>query len=198
MNKIKTMLRVISSILHHPIISMKFLCERKKNIVIGSRISINSLRNLYIGNNVRIGRDSRFLLVEKYHGGNYAPKITIEEGVHIGDRFSALSAAPIYIGSNTLIASDVLITSENHGINPELSESYGTTPLTAEPVKIGKGCWIGEKVIILPGVTIGERAIVAAGAVVSKSVPPFSIVGGVPAKVMKVYDFETHKWECVQ
>ena len=106
-----------------------------------------------------------------------------------------MSAAPIEIGDNTLIASGVVITSENHGTNPEIADSYADTPLEAKPITIGKGCWLGENVIITPGVELGDRCIVAAGAVVTKSFPPYSMVGGVPAKLMKTYNHNSHEWE---
>lgn len=53
------------------------------------------------------------------------------------------------------------------------------------PVIIGKNVWIGDKATILPGVTIGEGAVIAANSVVSKNVPPFSVVGGIPARIIK-------------
>ena len=83
-------------------------------------------------------------------------------------------------------------------MNPELSESYATIPLEAKKVVIENGCWIGEKVSILPGVRIGKRSIVAANAVVTKSIPQYSIVAGIPAKVIKKYNFETHAWEGIK
>lgn len=55
--------------------------------------------------------------------------------------------------------------------------------------------WIGENVIITPGVVLGDRCIVAAGAVVTKSFPPYSMVAGVPAKVIKTYNHNSHEWE---
>ena len=61
-----------------------------------------------------------------------------------------------------------------------------------EKVKIGHDVWVGANVVILPGVTIGTGAVVAAGAVVNKDVPPYAIVGGVPAKVIK-YRFDEAK-----
>lgn len=128
-------------------------------------------------------------------GGVYIPNITIGENVYIAYRFTVMSAAPIKIGDNTLIASGVVITSENHGINPEAADSYADTPLEAKPVEIGKGCWLGENVIVTAGVTLGDRCIVAAGAVVTKSFPAYSMIGGVPAKKIKTFNQETHKWE---
>lgn len=86
----------------------------------------------------------------------------------------------IYIGDNTLIGSNVVMATINHGYDPsERSDSHPA------PICIGKGVWIGAHVTILPGVTIGNNAIIAAGAVVTKDVPANMVVGGVPAKVLK-------------
>ena len=158
-------------------------------------MEVSDITCLTIGNNVHIGNDARFLMCHSYFGKTYNPSISIGGGSTIAHRFSALSGAPITIGKSVLIASDVMITSENHGMNPLLSESYGTIPLEVKPVTIGDGVWIGEKAAVMPGVTIGDRAIIAAGAVVTKSVMPYTLVGGVPAKVLKVFNLKTCKWE---
>lgn len=195
---IKTVIKNCITALRHPYLYVLNYFKGARNIYIGPRTTIKDPNLLILKSNVYIGHDSRFLMVKSYHGGSYEPKITIESGVSIGNRFSALSAAPITIKENTLIASDVLITSENHGIDPEAAKSYALTPLEAFPVVIGEGAWIGEKACILPGVVIGKRAIVAAGAVVSKSVEPYTIVAGVPAKVIKKYDFASKSWKKVE
>lgn len=64
----------------------------------------------------------------------------------------------------------------------------------SKPITIGNNVWIGTRVIIMDGVTIGDNSIVASGAIVTKDVPPYSIVGGVPAKVIKtMFDEEMRK-----
>ena len=72
-----------------------------------------------------------------------------------------------------------------------------TRPLEREvyskgPVIIEKNVWIGDKVTILPGVTVGQGAVIAANSVVSKDVPAFSVVGGIPAKLLKNISNEGH------
>lgn len=128
-------------------------------------------------------------------GGVYKPSCIIGNNCSIGNRFSILTADKVLIEDNNLIASDVIIAAENHGINLEEADSYASIKLNSKPVTIKDGCWIGEKVIILPGVTIGRRSIIGAGSVVTKSVPEYSIAVGNPAKVIKRYNMDNHQWE---
>lgn len=85
----------------------------------------------------------------------------------------------IYIGDGALIGSQVVLATINHGRKPE--ERADNIPA---PIRIGKRVWVGSHATILPGVSVGDGAIVAAGAVVTKDVPPNTVVGGVPAKVI--------------
>jgi len=91
----------------------------------------------------------------------------------------------ITIGDDVLMGPDVVIMTMSH----EFSDIH--TPINLQgsteekPIIIGNDVWIGTRVIILPGVTIGDHSVIAAGAVVSKSFPPYSIIGGVPAKLIK-------------
>lgn len=125
------------------------------------------------------------------------PEIRIGKNCYIGSYFTILNASSVVLGDDVLVASHVLISSENHGMDPESELSYAAQPLLSSPVTIGDGCWIGEKVCILPGVNIGKKCIIGAGSVVTKSIPDYSIAVGNPAKVIKKYDFETHNWEIV-
>ena len=70
--------------------------------------------------------------------------------------------------------------------------------LFREVTKIEKGCWIGEKVSILPGVTLGDRCIVAAGSVVTHSFPEKTMIAGIPARAIKKYNEEEHLWKKVE
>jgi acetyltransferase-like isoleucine patch superfamily enzyme len=85
------------------------------------------------------------------------------------------------IGDDVLIGHNVVIATLNHAFSPEHRGD-----LEPQPVSIGNRVWVCANATILPGVTIGDGAIVAAGAVVTKDVAPRTVVGGVPAKVIKV------------
>ena len=96
---------------------------------------------------------------------------------------------------NVLIASDVCLVGENHGVDPMMKSEYMNQELLMGRIHIGEGTWIGEKVVILPNVFVGKKCIIGAGAVVSKSVPDYSIVVGNPARVVKKYNFVLNEWE---
>lgn len=157
-----------------------------------ANISVN--KGVTIGNSTTIWSHSR---IQNYNNLGNNPHIYIGNRCYIGYYLSILNASTIIIGDDVLIASHVLISSENHGIDPESEIPYMDQPLISKPVTIGDGCWIGEKVCILPGVTIGKKCIIGASSVVTKSIPDYSIAVGNPAKVIKQYNFKTHNWEKV-
>lgn len=153
-------------------------------------LRVNSPNNIRIGNHVKIDRMSR---LSSYEGG----KIDIKDNCYIGQFFSVMAGGNVTIRKNTLIASYVAVIGENHNMDPEAGFKYGSQPLIKKDVVIGENCWIGEKAIILPGVTIGDWSIIGASSVVNKSIPPYSIAAGNPAKVIKQYNFKNKKWERV-
>lgn len=85
----------------------------------------------------------------------------------------------IYIGDDTIFAPGVKVISANHSINSLHNHDK------EEPILIGKNCWLGANVVILPSVKIGDNVIVAAGAVVTKSFESNIIIGGIPTKIIK-------------
>lgn len=100
---------------------------------------------------------------------------------------------PVHIGNNVIIAQHVTISGLNHSydnINIAIRDQQCTTTL----IKIEDECWIGSNAVIVAGVTVGFHSIIAAGSVVTKSIPPYTLVGGNPAKIIKKYDFEMNEW----
>lgn len=102
------------------------------------------------------------------------------EGVFINAGCRFQDQGGIYIDDRALIGHNCVIATLNHNMDPALRAN-----LLPAPVHIGKDAWLGSNVTVLPGVTIGDGAVVAAGAVVTKDVAPNTVVGGVPAKLIK-------------
>ena len=148
-----------------------------------------------IGKNVRIKKNARIECYKTFSNIALMPKLILEDGVIIGPNFTGLIANLVVIKKNTILAGNVTLVSENHGIDPESELPYHAQPLETASIHIGEGCWIGQNVTVLPGVNIGDKVVVAAGAVVSHDIPSYTIAAGVPAKVIKKYNFLTHRWE---
>lgn len=124
---------------------------------------------------VRIGKGSTVHMGCRF----FEPRgVSIGEDTKIGDNAFLDGRAPLKIGNHVDIASQVLIYNSEHDKNDPLFRAIDA------PVEIEDYVFIGPRAIILPGVRIGKGAIVAAGAVVTKDVAAFSIVAGVPAKVI--------------
>lgn len=101
--------------------------------------------------------------------------------VFINHGCTAVVVGGIDIGDDVLIGPNVQLISGGHPLDPETRRSA----CTSAPIKIGRGVWIGAGAMVLQGVTVGDDAVVAAGAVVSRDVPPRTLVGGVPARVIR-------------
>lgn len=91
---------------------------------------------------------------------------------------------PVDIGSHVNLAQGITVTALNHNFS-DTNKRIDEQGVSTNPVTIEDDVWVGANAVILPGVTIGEHCVVAAGAVVTKDVPPHSLVAGVPAKVIK-------------
>lgn len=156
--------------------------------LVGAPDELRLSENISVGNFSRLGRH---LLLRCYKVSDVVPEIAIGTQVNIGD-YSTLSCCnKIVICDGVRLGRMVMITDNAHGHTDtieELHQSPIDRPLVSKgPVYIEKNVWIGEKATILPGVTIGEGAIIAANAVVTHSVPPFSIAAGCPAKIVRTF-----------
>jgi acetyltransferase-like isoleucine patch superfamily enzyme len=114
---------------------------------------------------------------------NFGRFIKIGKNVFINHACSFLDLGGITIEDDVMIGPKVNLITENHPIDPTDRKA-----LLCKPIMIRRNAWLGAGSTILPGVTIGNNSIVAAGAVVSKDVPPNTVVGGIPARILKKFD----------
>lgn len=168
------MMRLIPKAIHKllwlPIIK-KSLGTCGGNVVIGRHFEASGIKNIHIGSDIGLGSRNTFMCTR----------------------------AKIYIGDHVMTGPNVTMITGGHryDIKGRSMKSVGNDeklPENDQDIRLGGDNWIGANATILKGVTVGEGAIVAAGAVVTEDVPPYSIVGGVPAKVIKMR-FKTNKIE---
>jgi acetyltransferase-like isoleucine patch superfamily enzyme len=160
--------RLLGIIIHQPVIikpntflSRGFLNGQKGKITIAPQCEL-----------------SRGVIIKAYGG-----TVNIHKNTFLGEYVCIYGHGGVEIGENTLIAMHTCIVSANHTIpnRDTLIRSQGDILL---PVKIGSDVWIGAGVKVLGGVTIGDGCVVGAGSVVTKSLPPYAIAMGVPAKIV--------------
>ena len=146
------------------------------------------------GGRVRIGRDC--LIEGQLVAETAEARIEIADNVYIGGSTIVASAAGISIAADVLISYQCLITdSDNHSLRYSVRKDdlagwrdggrHDWTTAITRPVTIGRGAWLGARVIVLKGVNIGEGAVIGAGSVVTRDVPAWSVVGGNPARVIR-------------
>lgn len=171
--------------------------ERK--VILGKNILVQNGRCICIDKGSVIGDNSKLLCTVEYNGKLFdiQPQLHIGKNFHSTRDLTIQCARKVIIGDNVLCASNVFLIDYNHGTNP-MCENYLDNALEiSEGINIKDGVWIGNNVIILGNVTIGEKAIIAAGAVVTHSVPPYTIVAGNPARIIKVYNHSLGEWKRV-
>jgi acetyltransferase-like isoleucine patch superfamily enzyme len=135
---------------------------------------------------VQIGSRGRVLGVIEFSGeGDVALNVTIGEDCFLTTPLFLNASAPITIGSHVTIGHHVVVITDSHEYHDPRHRAGQTVPA---PVIVEDGAWIAARVTILPGVRVGRGSVVAAGSVVLRSVPPHTIVAGVPAQVVKHLD----------
>lgn len=126
-------------------------------------------------------KSAKVIGVEKGADFGTGEFIIMKDHANIGTNAQIMGQGIVTIGRHVMMGPDVMIISQDHKILPEGFDGFVT-----RDIEIGDYTWIGARAIILKGVKIGKHAIIGAGAVVTKNVPDYAIVGGVPAKVIKM------------
>ncbi len=133
-------------------------------------------RGATIGEGIKIWRD---VMVDDYR------KLSIGDNVAISRSAMFVTLGGVSLGNNVIISFGCKILSAGHRI-PPVGEAIRSSGIEIAPVVIEDDVWVCAGAIVLPGVTVGTGAVVAAGAIVNRDVPPYSIVGGTPARVLRM------------
>lgn len=181
-----------------------FFKERHGLIFVGKNVKIRHARHIRTRGGLTLG-DGVYINALSKGGIEFGSNVTIGaggilectgvirelgEGIRIGDHVGFAQNAfisvrgSVEIGDDCIFGPNVGIHAENH-VFADRGTPIRLQGATREGVKIGRDCWVGNGAIILDGVEIGDGCVIAANAVVTKDVPPYSIVGGVPARILK-------------
>lgn len=180
-----------------------FLAQKLGNpckLAIHPSAQLSGLSCISIGSNFLAGEHLRLEAVTRYGGKSYSPRVVIKDHVAMNDFVHIAAVNYVEIGNNVLFASKIYVSDHNHGrysgdeqSDPEATP--GSRIIDADKsVIIEDNVWLGEFVTVLPGVVIGRGSIIGSNSVVSRSIPPYCIAVGTPARVIKKYDTKQRKW----
>lgn len=159
-----------------------------KNFFIGKDFIVFGTKYIEIGDDFIATDRFRLEALDQYGEGKFTPKVIIGNNVIFNTDVHIGCINRVEIGDNCLFASRIYITDHHHG-EPEAAILHippkDRLLVSKGPVIIENNVWVGEGVAIMPNVRIGKNSIIATNAVVTKDVPPNSVVAGVPAKVIK-------------
>lgn len=162
-----------------------------KGVYIGKMYFLKGAKYISLANNVCIGERCIIEVYDSYQNQRFTPLLTIGANSHIGDDGHITCINMIQIGNNVRMGRKVFITDNAHGASDRTLLDIAPNKrllVSKGPVIIEDNVWIGEMVCIMPGVKIGKGSIIGANAVVTKDVPPYCVVGGNPAKIIKNLD----------
>lgn len=154
---------------------------------LGKPIYISGYKKIFLGCKVRIFPGLRIEAIGKN------AKIIIKDNVSIGQNLHITAMDELVINQGTLITGNVFITDIDHDYS-EIGQPIFSQKMLSKKTEIGKNCFIGFGAGIQAGTILGEQCIVGAHSVVRGVFPPFSVISGAPAKVIKQYDPEKKKW----
>ena len=164
--------------------------RNKSNFIFGSNVTIEAhtildgyaSRKISLGDNAKIGMYSKLLSTS--HLATYGVGMSMGNNSAVGDFCHFGAPGGIIIGNDVIMGSFVSFHSENHNFQ-DTSKLIREQGVNSKGIILGNNIWVGARVTFLDGCEVGDNCVVAAGAVVNGIFPANSVIGGVPAKVLK-------------
>jgi acetyltransferase-like isoleucine patch superfamily enzyme len=150
-----------------------------------------------LGSYSSINRNTRLMAIKSWDGQLFQPSIYIGNNVSVGLGCTLSCVNSIYISDDATLGDNVYVADSHHGFS-DVRIGIRDQSLLPGEIYIGKGAWLGYGVFVAGNVVIGEHAVVGANSVVTKSVDPYTVVAGAPAKPISRYNPQTKQWEKVQ
>lgn len=186
--------KIIKKILSLLLYQWRFKRFGKKSRI-ESPLSIEGAKHIIVGERVLI-KPKTWLACLPYTGESN-PVLSIGDDSVIGNFNHIYATKSIVIEKSVLTADKVYISDNLHSYEDINTPIMNQAIKQTAPVVIGEGSWLGENVAVI-GASIGKHCVIGANAVVTKDIPDYSVAVGVPAKVIKSYNFETKQWEKVK
>lgn len=163
-------------------------------------IDIRGKQYINFGNRLTTGVGCRF----EAYSNDSTKKLFFGSDIQVNDYVHISAMESVQIGDGVLMASHIYISDNSHGCYKGCN--YDSDPniipikrdYITKPVKIENNVWLGEHVVIMPGVTVGKGSIIGANSVVTKDIPPYTIAVGQPAKPIKRFNWSNKSWEYIK
>lgn len=154
-------------------------------------LNLNNAENIEFGDDVSLGI---FCWVGTNNSLKSQPKLKIRSHVHIGAYSMIIAANKIIVGNNVVMSERVTVLDHFHGYE-DINKPVIDQPIVSKgQIEIEDDCFIGINSVILGNIKIGKHVVVGANSVITHDVPPYSVVAGSPAKIIKRYDFKKKAW----
>lgn len=179
---------------------VKGLLFRPRGISLGKKSfvhrpwTIHSPSSIVIGDRTLIRADSYLSAIKEYAGNTYRPRIAIGDDVYIGRHCYFTAMQSIEVQDGCVLSEHVYITDLMHGFHPDRGLILYQPLESKGPVVIGAHSFLGYRVSIMPGVTLGKHCVVGANSVVTRSFPDYSMVAGVPARLIRSFSPSQGVW----
>jgi acetyltransferase-like isoleucine patch superfamily enzyme len=191
-------MRVAFSKIFHFIQRTLFPLPRQLRLGYGAKVgfprSISSGQQIRIGENTTIGNSVVLYTLPWSQSTNSKGELEIGANCYVGHHTEIHCIRKLVIGDFAVISSNVYISDVSHGMSPLEGPIMSQKLHSKGAVMISNNAFIGNGAMIMPGVIVGSWAVVGANTVVTKSVEPFTMVAGNPAKTIKIFDHEKGVW----
>lgn len=153
---------------------------------------------IQLGKNIIFGDGTKIIAISSFNSSHadqkFNPVIKIGNNVQVTANLHVYAMKEIVIEDNVLFAANVFLSDGFHGYD-KIGIPYKDQPISnLGAIHIGEGSWIGQNVVVMPWIQVGKFSIIGANSVVTKSIPEYSIAVGIPARVIKKWDFEKKDW----
>ena len=155
---------------------------------------ISSPQCISVGDRSWIAANALISPILEYAGRRYSPRVSIGRDVYIGPNLYLAAISSVVIEDECVLSEHVYINDCSHSFHPHAAPIMTQPLVHGGDVRIGKGCFLGYRVAVLPGVELGPHCIVGIHSVVTRSFPSYSMLAGSPARLIKSWSAAEQAW----